>query len=207
MARRGALATCLPHRIATGIIRRFDLLAIEDLHLRSMTGSATGTVEKRGTNVAAKPVLHRSTLEQGWGIIRRQLAYKAAWAGKQLVDVDPRRTSQTCSRCGVVDAISRRGKTYSCTSCGFIIDAHFNASRNILQRAVSSPVGTTSGNPPPERLWSSLRTVLPQERRPAQAQDNPARRGHDTGRGGPVVGGGFVKFRARGRVCTEPWKR
>ena len=135
------------HRITTDIVRRFDLVAIEDLAIRNMTASAAGTVENPGRNVAAKSGLNRSILEQGWGIIRNQLVYKAEWAGKQLVEVDPRRTSQTCSRCGAVDAESRLGKAYCCPYCGLTIDADHNAARNILRRAVSSPVGVTPNNP------------------------------------------------------------
>ena len=135
------------HRITTGIVRRFDLVAIEDLTNRNMTASAAGTAENPGRNVAAKSGLNRSILEQGWGIIRNQLVYKVEWAGKQLVEVDPRRTSQTCSGCGAVGPDSRRGKTYVCRQCGLSIDADINAARNILKRAVSSPVGTTPENP------------------------------------------------------------
>ena len=135
------------HRITTDIVRRFDLVAIEDLAIRNMTASAAGTVENPGRNVAAKSGLNRSILEQGWGIIRHQLVYKAGWAGKQLVEVDPRLTSQTCSGCGAVDPDSRQGKSYGCRQCGLSIDADINAARNILKRAVNSPVGTTPENP------------------------------------------------------------
>lgn len=67
------------HRITTDIVRRFDLIAIEDLAIRNMAASAAGTVENPGTNVAAKSGLNWSILEQGWGIIRNQLVYKAEW--------------------------------------------------------------------------------------------------------------------------------
>ena len=76
----------------------------------------------------------RSELEQTWGLIRQQLTYKAEWAGRELVAVDPRNTSQTCSECGMVDAGSRRGKQFSCTSCGFEGDADVNAAVNILAK-------------------------------------------------------------------------
>ena len=106
-----------------------------------MTASAAGTDENPGRNVAAKSGLNRSILEEGWGIIRNQLVYKAEWAGKQLVEVNPRHTSQTCSNCGVVDPESRQGKSYACRQCGLAIDADVNAAVNILKRAASSPVG------------------------------------------------------------------
>ena len=134
------------HRITTDLVRRFDLIAIEDLQVKNMTRSASGTVENPGTNVAAKAGLNRSILEQGWGILRNQLAYKAEWAGKELVEVAPHHTSQTCSGCGTVNGEARKGKSYSCRACGLIMDADHNAALNILIRAVSSPVGVTPGN-------------------------------------------------------------
>ena len=82
-----------------------------------MTRSARGTSDKPGRNVRAKAGLNRTILAQSWGRIRNQLAYKAAWAGRQVVEVDPRFTSQDCSdcrerrarRCG--DTSGRRGQT------------------------------------------------------------------------------------------------
>ena len=92
------------HRITTEIVRKHGLIAVEALTISNMTRSAAGTVEEPGRNVAQKRGLNRSIHEQTWGLIRNQLAYKAEWAGREYVEVDPRYTSQTCSVCGVVDA-------------------------------------------------------------------------------------------------------
>lgn len=125
------------HRITTEIVRRFGLVAIENLNVGAMTASAAGTTEEPGTNVSAKSGLNRSILEQSWGMMRQQLAYKAAWAGRELIAVDPAHTSQTCSRCGVVDKTNRSGKEYRCGECGLAMDADLNAARNILARALA----------------------------------------------------------------------
>ena len=139
------------HRITTDLVRRFGLIAVEDLKIKNMTKSAKGTIENPGTNVAAKSGLNRSELEQTWGIIRQQLAYKAAWAGKQLVEVDARFTSQTCSRCGVIDAASRKDnrKHHACRHCGLAMDADHNAAINILNKALEG------GDSPPRASHSA----------------------------------------------------
>lgn len=59
--------------------------------------------------------------------------------GIELVKVLPYYTSQTCSRCGSIDKSSRNGERYHCCTCGYEIDADYNASLNILQRGVYSP--------------------------------------------------------------------
>ena len=98
------------HEVTTELVRSYGMIAFEDLRIGNMTRSAAGTAETPGRNVAAKSGLNRSILEQTWGVIRQQLNYKAEWAGRELVVVDPRHTSQTCSACGVMDAASRTGR-------------------------------------------------------------------------------------------------
>ena len=96
------------HRITTDLIRRFDLIAVEDLQIKNMTASARGTLENPGTNVELKSLLNRLVLEQTWGIIRQQLTYKAVWAGREIALVDPEHTSETCSVCGDLAPESRK---------------------------------------------------------------------------------------------------
>ncbi len=125
------------HRITTDLVRRFGLIAIEDLSIKNMTRSAAGTLENPGVGVSQKRGLNRSVAEQTWGMIRQQLTYKAAWAGRELVSVDPKFTSQRCSSCGVVSAEHRRHKRYDCAECGMIEDADVNAATNILHKALA----------------------------------------------------------------------
>jgi putative transposase len=54
--------------------------------------------------------------------------------GVQLHRVDPACTSQTCSACGDVHRSNRRGEIFRCRSCGYTMDADYNASLNILNR-------------------------------------------------------------------------
>ena len=123
------------HQITTDIVRRFDFIAVEDLGIQKMTRAGKG---KHGLN--------REILAQSWGQIVGQLRYKAAWAGRQLVEVNPSYTSQTCSRCGVIDRGQRDGKHYACAACGLRIDADENAAINILRRGLSQAgVGDTTG--------------------------------------------------------------
>ena len=125
------------HRATTALVRRFGLIAVEDLPIQNMTASAAGTIDDPGKNVAQKAGLNRSINEQTWGIIRQQLIYKAEWAGRKLLSVDPKFTSQRCSGCGVVSAEHRRHKRYDCAECGMIEDADINAARNILHKALA----------------------------------------------------------------------
>ncbi len=123
------------HRATTEIVRRFGHIAVEGLNIRNMTRSAKGTIEEPGTNVAAKSGLNREIQRNTWGLLRQQLAYKAEWAGRQFVEVDPRFTSQTCSKCGKIGD-GRKGKYFRCPYCGYEADADINASVTILRKSL-----------------------------------------------------------------------
>ena len=134
------------HRTTTELVRRFGFIAVEDLQVKNMTASAKGTAEQPGRHVRQKAGLNRSITEQTWGIIRQQLSYKAAWAGRKIVAVDPKGTSQTCSVCGAQSAEHRDGKAYNCLLCGMQLDADVNAAINILHRGLArgNKVGYTT---------------------------------------------------------------
>ena len=122
------------HQITTGLVNQYGLIAVENLNIEGMTASASGTVENPGKNVAQKRGLNRSIQEQSWGILLNQLSYKAEWAGRTVVEVDPKYTSQKCSECG--ERGLRQGKTFTCIHCEIQVDADLNGARNILKRGL-----------------------------------------------------------------------
>ena len=65
------------------------------------------------------------------------LAYKAEDFGKIVTKVDPKYTSQRCSKCGHIEQSNRNGNKFKCKSCGFELHADLNASRNIVQLGIS----------------------------------------------------------------------
>lgn len=121
------------HKTTTIISKNHALVVIEDLKVRNMSRSASGTLDHPGKNVRVKAGLNKSILDQGWFEFRRQLAYKLAWLGGTLLLVPPQYTSQTCSHCGCVDKSNRLSQAkFKCTACGFECNADHNAALNIL---------------------------------------------------------------------------
>ena len=121
------------HKATTSISKNHAVVVLEDLKVRNMSSSASGTLEHPGKNVRAKAGLNKSILDQGWFEFRRQLAYKLAWLGGKLLVVPPQYTSQTCSRCDCVDKKNRPSQAkFKCTACGFECNADYNAALNIL---------------------------------------------------------------------------
>ena len=130
------------HRITTEIIRTYGHIAVEALRIPNMVRSARGTVEEPGSNVAAKSGLNRSINEQTWGLILQQLTYKAAWAGRTYVEVDPRNTSRTCCRCDRLTPEQEEYRVFRCPSCRLEEGRDINAATNILKRSVGTPLRT-----------------------------------------------------------------
>ena len=74
-----------------------------------------------------------SILDQGWGEFRRQLEYKQAWLGGQVIAVPPQYTSQRCACCGHTARANRITQSkFECVACGHTENADINAARNIL---------------------------------------------------------------------------
>ena len=144
------------HELTTAIVRRYRHIAVEALAIPNMVRSASGTVEEPGAKVAAKSGLNRSITKQTWGMIRQQLRYKAEWAGRVYVEVDPRNTSRTCHQCGMLAGEQPEYRIFRCPACGLEADRDVNAAINILKRSVGIPL--RAHNPDgcaQENSWSS----------------------------------------------------
>lgn len=121
------------HKLSTSLASQHPVIAIEDLKVKNMSASARGTAAAPGKNVRAKAGLNRSILDAAWGEFARQLEYKLAWRGGEILKIDPAYTSQRCSACGQVEARSRKSQAqFECVACGHAEHADINAAKNIL---------------------------------------------------------------------------
>jgi len=100
----------------------------------------------------------------GWSFaqLRGFIEYKAESRGCTVAGVDPRHTSQACSRCGHIARNNRRSRSlFCCRQCGYTAHADHNASVNIAAkyrasigwplasgRSVNPPIVSDSGTSP-----------------------------------------------------------
>lgn len=89
------------HEVSRWIVNRYGLIAIEDLNVK---GLAAG-------------MLAKSVRDAGWSSFFSMLSYKAEYAGRELVKVDPRGTSQTCV-CGTRVPKGLSDRWHKCPACG-----------------------------------------------------------------------------------------
>jgi putative transposase len=105
-----------------------------------MSKSAKGTVENPGKNVKQKSGLNRAILDQGWSEFIRQLEYKLAWNGGQLIQINPRNTSLKCPKCNYISAENRKTQAvFQCQqiSCNYTENADFVGSLNIREAGLA----------------------------------------------------------------------
>ena len=115
------------HKLTTELTRRFHTIGIDDLNVRGM-------VKNRH--------LARPIADMGFFEFRRQLEYKAAMRGGQVVVADRfYASSKTCSACGhKLDDLPLSVREWTCPSCGTVHDRDVNAAVNLKNMAVSSTV-------------------------------------------------------------------
>lgn len=112
------------HKITSGLVEAFDVIAIEDLNVKGM-------VKNRR--------LSRAISDLGFFEFKRQLIYKANEQGKVVKSVGrfyP--SSKTCSNCNHIlgkDELTLTMREWSCPVCQVSHDRDLNASINILNNA------------------------------------------------------------------------
>ena len=106
------------HKITTDLVKRYDVIVIEDL---------------KTTNMMKNHKLARSIASQSWRMFRTILEGKCEMYGKVFIAVNPYKTSQICSNCGYDSGKKPLDvRHWTCTKCSMYHDRDINASKNIL---------------------------------------------------------------------------
>jgi putative transposase len=108
------------HKLTTSLATEHGAVVVEQLNVAGM---------------ARNRHLARAIGDTAMAKLRHQLAYKSIWYGCRLVVADrfyP--SSKTCSACGWVKAkLTLAERTFTCETCGLVIDRDLNAARNLAK--------------------------------------------------------------------------
>jgi len=107
------------HQESRKLVNKFNTVVVEDLSINDMKKDNFRCINKSISDVA-------------WGQFFNLLEYKAEWAGKRVIKINPAYTSQTCSSCGNRHKLSLLDRIYHCPCCGLSMDRDENAAINIL---------------------------------------------------------------------------
>jgi putative transposase len=110
-----------PHKVALKLVMENDLITHEELNVTRL----------------ARTRMARSGLDAGWAGLLDKLTSKAAEAGRQLIGVDPRYTSQDCPKCGHREKHSLAVHEFTCKGCGAVLNRDWNAAMNILSKGLA----------------------------------------------------------------------
>jgi putative transposase len=133
------------HKQSLQLVQQHQTIVFERLEITSLTKRAKPKQDENGkylpNGASAKSGLTKSMLDAGWASFQQMVASKAAYAGRTVLFVDPKYTSQVCSQCGTVRKKELSERWHSC-DCGYELDRDTNAAINIL-RLGSSQRGAT----------------------------------------------------------------
>lgn len=115
------------HKLSTQLVKRYGLLAVEDLTIEGLS----------------RTFLAKSFHDVGISSFLLKLQYKAESAGVAVVKVNPRGTTQECSKCGNMVNKTLSQRMHDCPACGLSLSRDHNSAINILNRAT---VGHTGSN-------------------------------------------------------------
>ena len=123
------------HTVGKRLAKRAETLIFEDLRVRNMIRSASGTRDVPGTNVAAKRGLNRVLSDAALAALVETVRHKAESAGGRVLLVEPRNSSLECSKCGT---LSRKEvyDIHSCPACGLVLHRDHNAAIVIRDRGL-----------------------------------------------------------------------
>jgi len=107
------------HQESFKLVRDFGTIVVEDLNIKALS---TGMLSKAVHDV-------------GWSSFLTMLAYKAENAGRQLIKVDPRHTSQECPHCHAVEKKPLSERVHRC-DCGLTLGRDQAAALVILWRGL-----------------------------------------------------------------------
>ena len=125
------------HKASRKLVQQYQVIVFEDIQIGNLTKKPKPKQDENGkylpNGAAAKGGLNKSILDAGWGMFVDMCSRKAAEAGRTLIKVSPKYTSQMCSGCGTVRKKDLSERWHSC-ECGAELDRDVNAAINILER-------------------------------------------------------------------------
>jgi putative transposase len=105
------------HQESRKLANKYGIIVFEDLNIRAMLKNHC---------------LAKSIADAAWSQLVNFTSYKAENAGRKCIQVNPRNTSQMCSRCGEIVKKDLSVRIHNCPYCGLVLDRDHNAAINIL---------------------------------------------------------------------------
>jgi len=106
------------HKLSRHYVNIYDFITVENLEVKKLI-----EIAPNGKNRA----------DAAWATFIHMITYKAERAGRWVMKVDAKGTSQRCSNCGEMVEKPLWERTHRCPRCGLKLNRDLNAARNILR--------------------------------------------------------------------------
>lgn len=113
------------HQESYKLVQNFGTIVVEDLNVKGLSGG----------------MLSKAVHDVGWSSFINMLSYKAENAGRQLIKVDPKFTSQECPSCHVIKKKHLSERVHHC-ECGLTLHRDHAAALIILGRGLRLQAST-----------------------------------------------------------------
>lgn len=104
------------HKLSKYYINNYDAIGMEDLEI---------------TKMVKNKYLSKSILDASWNKFRQLITYKAERAGKLLLLVNPKGTTQRCNKCERIVSKKISKRIHECPFCGLKIPRDYNSALEI----------------------------------------------------------------------------
>lgn len=112
------------HQESQKLVDRFQIVVFEDLDIKDMMSDNWKS-------------MNRSISDVAWSRFIEFTRAKAEAAGRTVILVDPKNTTQECSQCHEIVPKTLSDRIHSCPHCGLEIDRDVNAALNVLARGLA----------------------------------------------------------------------
>jgi len=117
------------HKLSRQHVDSYSKIAVEKLQIQNM---------QKNHHLA------KSIADASFGKYIQMLHYKAWSAGCEVIEVNPKNTTQECSNCHKIVEKELSDRMHNCPSCGLSINRDLNSAINILNRATDGLPGSNA---------------------------------------------------------------
>ncbi|MBU0893874.1 MAG: transposase [Nanoarchaeota archaeon] len=114
------------HKTSTNLIKKCKIIVVEDLNIKSM-------MEQKYFNA-------KNIADSSWNKFIQMLEYKSENSGVQIIKVNPKDTTKTCSNCGHIQKMPLWVRTYKCENCLFEMCRDKNSAINIKNKGLGEEI-------------------------------------------------------------------
>jgi putative transposase len=111
------------HKVSRDLVNKYGTICFEDLNINEMVKNH---------------IYSKGILDAAWSKLVQYTTYKAEDAGRIVVLVNPKNTSQMCSKCGMIVTKDISVRVHKCPHCGYKADRDLNAAINIMRLGLQS---------------------------------------------------------------------